>query len=322
MATIMTGRFVLADGVDTVVARQVNAGSETRAALTQWATDNNIGANTGGGAVTLPTGILQTVEANTDGTWPAITRADGARILWMRGIDATTNAPLPTTANGYARGDIVAPAPDPSKGEFFPFTGMVFSDEFTNPAGTVSALAGRKADNFAGGGYTVTWDAGKGPDALTWSKTDLGQYGYADLASSGYIWPVNPLPYTTSRRITLDLNIGPQMPGLVIGLHGDNLAQNQVGVCAVSDDAGVTTWSIQSRYPDTLFSTVTLGTLTATAWSAASVTQTGSQITVRHGGQTFTGTIPAAGMAYKPLFGLGAAQYNGAQFNSLRYENI
>ena len=52
------------------------------------------------------------VKPNQDGTWPTITRGTGtpATLMWLRSLDGSTVAPMPSAAVGYLPGDIVFPA--------------------------------------------------------------------------------------------------------------------------------------------------------------------------------------------------------------------
>ena len=322
MATIQTGRFVLAESADTVVGRQVNAGPETRAALDQWAADKQLssGGGGGGGTVAATPGTIIGVKPNTDGTWPTITRPEGAIIWWLRALTPDTNAPLPKATNGYVAGDMIDPPADPTKGEFLPYTGVVFSDSFTNTGSSDVGIKGRTADNYNGGRETVIWDYAAASDAVSYVKANVVTGDYTDIAGSGYIWPATPIPVNAKRRISFNLNASNASHAGIICLRGVNLGQNQVGLTFSCSDTGAITWRIRSRYPNTLFPEVTLGTVTQPNWSKVIIDQDGDRISIWHGATNLTGTIPTAGMQQPPLFGIGATQYGTVHLNNLSYE--
>ena len=317
-------RFVLSEGIDNVVSRQVSSGPETRAALNQFMAETGVAGGGGGSIAQLPTGILQTHAPHTDGTWPTLERAAGARVWWLRALDANTKAPIPTAANGYVAGDMIDPPADRTKGEFMPFTGVVFSDSFSNTTSGELSIKGRTADNYAGGNpdMSVLWDYGPASDAVSYVKALVDPADYTNIAASGYIWPTSPIPVDVRRRISFDLRALNNNHGGIIGIRGDNLGANQVGVTFGCSPEGVVTWRIRSRYPATNFGEVTLGSLTPADWARVVITQDGPSITVKHGDTTFTGAIPAAGMAYKPLFGIGATQYGTVHLRNLVYEAL
>ena len=318
-----TGRFILADGADTVIARQLTGGSETRAALDQWAKNANLGSGDGGGGgtATLPTGVLQTIEVNPDGTWPTFTRADGVRILWLRAITPTENAPIPTETDGYQPGDLISPAANPNAGEFLQSTGMVFSDSFATTATEIVSVAGRTSDQFAGGFVPVTWDYAVAPGGGTFPSVNVYPDDYLHFSDFGFTWPRNPIPLSADRSIEFDIYRKAQQPRLIIGLHGDNLASNLTCVTVMTDDNGVSTWAIEGKFRSTT-TRVTMGTLTAAPWAHAIVTQRGSSITVTHDGRIFTGTLPTAATQLPLLAGFGADAYGQVDIRNLTYTNL
>ena len=90
------------------------------------------------------------IKPNVDGTWPTQTRSlsNPGTLMWLRHIGDTGQlAPMPTQADGYIPGDLVAPGPDTTTNPTS--ENILFSDSFSVTKD--ANLSTRTGDAYAGG---------------------------------------------------------------------------------------------------------------------------------------------------------------------------
>lgn len=275
------------------------------------------------GSATLPAGTVVSAAPNASGVW-SVTKAQadslhtaGARIMWLRAKPDGTNAGIPTSALGYATGDLVYPV---LAGESLtPATGIIWSDSL-NVASTAN-LDGRFTDKYAGGGnYTWAADTSTYPaNARARIQPTTGIELYYDAVAS-ISAPALP---TGNFRVTLAITklTASHNGGIIIRGQTTRVKRVAVGFKVNASDAS----KMDIRRDDAssgATSTTVLGSVAFTAGMDVAVSVTGTTVAVVAAGQTFTTTLSTTAQAQAQQFALFSEMYSSFEVKNARYEAL
>lgn len=259
------------------------------------------------------------VKPNTDGSWPKQTRdsSNPGTLFWLRHIDDTSLAAMPTAADGFiggVRGDLVFPLPDAPIGSG---TTMLFSDSFT--VTTNADFDTRTGDAYAGG-TAPTWVADKtqaGTDARcrVLATAGLNIYNNVWLRTSA---PALPTTGTWRAAFTItefDPNHTFQVP-LRAPAYNDDTARTWL---KFSSSGGLLVITLH----DTTDGSVTLGQATLTlGQTRVTVEYDGATARVSVGGTALTPGATATRLPRLGNFTLHAPSWHFISLRELTVETL
>lgn len=233
------------------------------------------------------------IKPNTDGSWPTVTR-DPSRpgtLMWLRPLDATTLAPVPTAAVGYLPTDLLFPGETTSGAVTVP-KGMFASDSFTTS--TVAQAQDYTGDAFAGG-QPITWavDKSRGSGNLADRRARVGTTGL-DVYDGVYVYSTYPnMPTNCALRTTFTISSLTANNSMRYDIRGGTYATAgaaKLSLEASADGATVTAKMYMSG------SSATIGSAPLAPGTTTVVIEDdgNTQIKVTVGGVTFAAvTVPA-----------------------------
>lgn len=237
------------------------------------------------------------VKPNSDGTWPTQTRllSNPGTLMWLRHIGDTGQlAPMPTQADGYIPGDLVAPGPgtttEPTEpgDTTTPTENVLFSDSFI--VSTDSNFTTRNGDAYAGGSAPV-WQSDISQKVAdghvrTATNTGLNMYSKVWCRSTAPALPSTGAWKVTFRITELGINNTIRMV-LRAPTYNDTSANT---ILALGNSGG----TLVASTVDTIAGSGTIGQAPFTVGtSVVSVTFDGTNVTVGVDDNQFaTGTVP------------------------------
>lgn len=240
------------------------------------------------------------IKPNKDGSWPTIQRGAGApaTLMWLRSLDGSTLAPMPTAAVGYLPGDLVFPA-DPAGGA--PAKGVYASD--TLMSATIAQAQDYTGETHAGG-QPITWavDKTRGAGNLTDRRARIGAAGL-DVYDGTYVYSTYPAMPTgeTALRSTFTIAVLAARNEFAYEVRG--VTPGAAGAARVwfrgGTDGTTVTVAVESGG-----STVDLGSVPFTAGTKVVIDDDGvSQVRVTVGANTVaTGNVSGARGPYVAFY--------------------
>ena len=250
---------------------------------------------------------LVVLRPNDEGEWGGVltTRRPGVIYWWQRPLTATRNAPVPQYADGYDDGDMVDPL---EEGEHLPIRGVVWSDSMQTSA--PGGLAGRAADQYAGGVLDVAWAVGKwdeGGQGRSRVIVDADVTGL-DIYDAGVAW-VTPNTLVDGYRCSLNLYAPDNryVGGVVV--RAEAATSKLVAAWGIGDTSGRVTWSVKALAPENWAPPATIGSTPHEPGGRVAVTVRGAHLTIEGGGATLTHDLAPEMAALPGWFALASGRW-------------